>query len=218
MIRLEHVTKRFSDTDTEVFRDLSFYLAPGELCFLRGASGCGKTTLLRLLLGELTADEGTVTVGGKDLGRLSHRELPFYRRGIGFVFQDYRLLEDRNVFQNVALTRYATGTAGRDLTLQVAHALRMVGMEDAFLRRPDELSGGEMQRVAIARALVGNPVLLLADEPTGNLDPMNSREVMELLATIHRKQNMTMVIATHDGAAIEGIQGKIFDMEHCRWA
>ncbi|MCI7789513.1 MAG: ABC transporter ATP-binding protein [Lachnospiraceae bacterium] len=215
MVRLERVTKIFHDTDTVAIKDLDFYMKPGELCFLKGKSGCGKTTLLRLLLGELKADEGNVYVNGKNLAQIDRKQLPYYRRNIGFIFQDYKLIEDMDIFQNVALTKYVSGVANRNVTVQVAHALRMVGLEDYFKRYPGELSGGERQRVAIARALVGNPMLVLADEPTGNLDPAGSRAIMELLVQIHDMLGITMLIATHDNEAIEGIPGKVFDLDSC---
>ena len=215
MVRLERVTKIFHDTDTVVIKDLDFYMKPGELCFLKGKSGCGKTTLLRLLLGELKADEGNVYVNGKNLAQIDRKQLPYYRRNIGFIFQDYKLIEDMDIFQNVALTKYVSGVANRNVTVQVAHALRMVGLEDYFKRYPGELSGGERQRVAIARALVGNPMLVLADEPTGNLDPAGSRAIMELLVQIHDMLGITMLVATHDNEAIEGIPGMVFDLDSC---
>ena len=215
MVRLERVTKIFHDTDTVAIKDLNFYMKPGELCFLKGKSGCGKTTLLRLLLGELKADEGNVYVNGKNLAQIDRKQLPYYRRNIGFIFQDYKLIEDMNIFQNVALTKYVSGGANRNVTIQVAHTLRMVGLEDYFKRYPGELSGGERQRVAIARALVGNPMLVLADEPTGNLDPAGSRAIMELLVQIHNMLGITMLVATHDNEAIEGIPGMVFDLDSC---
>ena len=215
MVRLERVTKIFHDTDTVAIKDLDFYMKPGELCFLKGKSGCGKTTLLRLLLGELKADEGNVYVNGKNLAQIDRKQLPYYRRNIGFIFQDYKLIEDMDIFQNVALTKYVSGVANRNVTVQVAHALRMVGLENYFKRYPGELSGGERQRVAIARALVGNPLLVLADEPTGNLDPAGSRAIMELLVQIHDMLGITMLVATHDNEAIEGIPGMVFDLDSC---
>ena len=215
MVRLEQVTKIFHDTDTVAIKDLDFYMKPGELCFLKGKSGCGKTTLLRLLLGELKADEGNVYVNGKNLAQIDRKQIPYYRRNIGFIFQDYKLIEDMDIFQNVALTKYVSGVANRNVTVQVAHALRMVGLEDYFKRYPGELSGGERQRVAIARALVGNPMLVLADEPTGNLDPAGSRAIMELLVQIHDMLGITMLVATHDNEAIEGIPGMVFDLDSC---
>lgn len=215
MVRLERVTKIFHDTDTVAIKDLDFYMKPGELCFLKGKSGCGKTTLLRLLLGELKADEGNVYVNGKNLAQIDRKQLPYYRRNIGFIFQDYKLIEDMDIFQNVALTKYVSGVANRNVTVQVAHALRMVGLEDYFKRYPGELSGGERQRVAIARALVGNPMLVLADEPTGNMDPAGSRAIMELLVHIHDMLGITMLVATHDNEAIEGIPGMVFDLDSC---
>lgn len=215
MVRLERVTKIFHDTDTVAIKDLDFYMKPGELCFLKGKSGCGKTTLLRLLLGELKADEGNVYVNGKNLAQIDRKQLPYYRRNIGFIFQDYKLIEDMDIFQNVALTKYVSGVANRNVTVQVAHALRMVGLENYFKRYPGELSGGERQRVAIARALVGNPMLVLADEPTGNMDPAGSRAIMELLVQIHDMLGITMLVATHDNEAIEGIPGMVFDLDSC---
>ena len=215
MVRLERVTKIFHDTDTVAIKDLDFYMKPGELCFLKGKSGCGKTTLLRLLLGELKADEGNVYVNGKNLAQIDRKQLPYYRRNIGFIFQDYKLIEDMDIFQNVALTKYVSGVANRNVTVQVAHALRMVGLENYFKRYPGELSGGERQRFAIARALVGNPMLVLADEPTGNMDPAGSRAIMELLVQIHDMLGITMLVATHDNEAIEGIPGMVFDLDSC---
>lgn len=212
MVRFEHVTKIFQDTDTIALQDMNLYVPPGQLCFLKGRSGIGKTTLLKLLLVELKADAGNVYVNGRNLAQLERREIPYYRRNIGFIFQDYKLVEDMSVFRNVALTRYIAGVSGKTVTLEVAHALRMVGLEDCFKRYPKELSGGERQRVAIARALVGNPLLILADEPTSNLDPNNSRMIMELLDGIHKQLGITMLIATQDDAAIRGLEGRIFDM------
>lgn len=218
MVRLEHVTKIFRDTDTIALQDMNLYMQPGQMCFLKGRSGSGKTTLLRLLLGELKADEGKVYVNGRNLAQMERKELPYYRRNIGFIFQDYKLVEDMSVYGNVALTRYITGAADKKVTLEVAHALRMVGLEDCFKRYPKELSGGERQRVAIARALVGNPLLILADEPTGNLDPVNSRMIMELLGSIHEQLGVTMLVATHDNEAIDGLEGRIFDMHTAKAA
>lgn len=213
MIKFEGVTKKFQDTDTIALHQVDFYMKPGELCFLTGSSGCGKTTMLRLLLGEIKTDEGNIYVNGKNLARLDKKTLPYYRRKIGFVFQDYKLIEDINVFQNVALTRYVAGIADKQLSLQVARALRMVGLENCFDRYPRQLSGGECQRVAIARALVGNPMLILADEPTGNLDPCHSKAVMQLLMQIHERLGITMLIATHDRDILEETQGRVFELD-----
>lgn len=216
MIRFEGVTKRFQDTNTIALQKVDFYMKPGELCFLKGNSGCGKTTMLRLLLGEIKADEGEVYVNGKNLAQMDKKSMPLYRRNIGFIFQDYKLIEDINVFQNVALTRYVAGIADKQLSLQVARALRMVGIEDCYERFPRQLSGGECQRVAIARALVGNPMLILADEPTGNLDPYHSKMVMQLLLQIHEKLGITMLIATHDKDVLEGAQGRVFELKNSK--
>lgn len=213
MIRLEHVTKTFPETNTEVLSDLNFYMEPGELCFLKGKSGCGKTTMLRLLLRDILPDNGIICVNGKNLIEMNQKEVPYYRRKIGAIFQEHALIKDKNVFENVALTRYVAGVADKSLTLHVSHALRMVGMEKYYNCYPSQLSGGEQQKVAIARALVGNPILIIADEPTRNLDVENSRRIMQLLEDIHDILGITMLIATHDYEAIKGLPGRVFHLE-----
>lgn len=212
MIRLEHVTKRFSDTETPILHNVNFYMKPGELCFLEGSSGSGKTTLLRLLMRDLVPDEGAIYVNGKNLMQMEKKQIPYFRRNLGVVFQDYKLIENKTIFENVALTRYVTGGADKNLTMHVYRALRMVGMENNYKRYPEQLSGGEQQRVAIARALVGNPSIILADEPTRNLDSNHSREIMQLLVEIHKLLGLTMLIATHDEDAIVGLAGRVFHL------
>lgn len=214
MIRFENVSKIFHDTGTQVFKNFNFYMEPGGLCFITGKSGCGKTTLLRLIMKDIEPDEGKIFVNGKDLSTISARQLPYYRRELGLIFQDYRLVSDKNIFNNVALSKYAAGIFGREVTLQVAYALRMVGLEALYERFPDELSGGEKQRAGIARAIVGNPQIILADEPTGNLDSENSRKIMELLVRLHDMLNITMLIVTHDMDAIRGLHGERFSLDH----
>lgn len=221
MIRIERATKIYRDAETGnstvAFRNLNLHLEPGQLCFLRGSSGCGKTTLLRMLLGELKADDGHVYVNGKDVAQISKKQLPIYRRSLGVVFQDYRLIGDMTVYENVAMPRLAAGASGKTLPTYVSRALKQVGMDGYFKRRPKDLSGGEQQRVAIARALAGEPAIILADEPTGNLDPANSKAIMELLAQINKQLGITVVIATHDDEAIREIDGLTFDMEQQRF-
>lgn len=180
---------------------VSFHILPGEMTFLLGESGSGKTTLLRLLLKELTAEEGTIRVNGQDISRISRGKIPAYRRKIGYIFQDFRLLREADVYENVAIARRIAGAKERDIRVQVAMALRMVGLEQDFYRPVSELSGGEQQKVCIARAIVSNPCCILADEPTGNLDPRQAREIMLLLERIH-DHGVTILIATHDRQAI----------------
>jgi cell division transport system ATP-binding protein len=205
MIQFMDVTKTFSDTQETALSHVSFHILPGQMAFLLGESGSGKTTLLRLLLRELIADNGTVLVNGQDIGRLKAGSVPAYRRRIGFVFQDFKLMTDRTVYENVAIAKRIVGAKERDIRPQVAMALRVVGMEDAFYRPVSELSGGEQQKVCVARAIVGNPYCILADEPTGNLDPRQAREIMLLLERINGL-GITTLIATHDREAIEGME------------
>ena len=205
MIQFMDVTKTFSDTQETALSHVSFHILPGQMAFLLGESGSGKTTLLRLLLRELIADNGTVLVNGQDIGRLKAGSVPAYRRRIGFVFQDFKLMKDRTVYENVAIAKRIVGAKERDIRPQVAMALRVVGMEDAFYRPVSELSGGEQQKVCVARAIVGNPYCILADEPTGALDPRQAREIMLLLERINGL-GITTLIATHDREAIEGME------------
>lgn len=205
MIQFMDVTKTFSDTQETALSHVSFHILPGQMAFLLGESGSGKTTLLRLLLRELIADNGTVLVNGQDIGRLKAGSVPAYRRRIGFVFQDFKLMTGRTVYENVAIAKRIVGAKERDIRPQVAMALRVVGMEDAFYRPVSELSGGEQQKVCVARAIVGNPYCILADEPTGNLDPRQAREIMLLLERINGL-GITTLIATHDREAIEGME------------
>lgn len=205
MIQFMDVTKTFSDTQETALSHVSFHILPGQMAFLLGESGSGKTTLLRLLLRELIADNGIVLVNGQDIGRLKAGSVPAYRRRIGFVFQDFKLMKDRTVYENVAIAKRIVGAKERDIRPQVAMALRVVGMEDAFYRPVSELSGGEQQKVCVARAIVGNPYCILADEPTGNLDPRQAREIMLLLERINGL-GITTLIATHDREAIEGME------------
>lgn len=202
MIRFEGVTKYFKDTDTLALEQVSFHVPVGGFYLLNGESGSGKTTLLRLIMRELEADEGKIWINGQEIGQIRRGKIPFYRRKIGFVFQDFRLLADRNVYENVALARRISGAGEADVMRQVTAALKLVGLEEQFRRFPRQLSGGQQQKVCIARAIAGKPQLLLADEPTGNLDPESSREIMRLLKMINER-GTTVLAATHDWEACE---------------
>ena len=205
MIYFEGITKGYQDSEQKVLKDVDFHIYPRELCFLTGSSGAGKTTVLKLLLKDTCPEKGCIRVNGEDITRLKRREIPAYRRKLGVVFQDYRLIPDRTVYENVALAKILSGAPEREIRRQVATSLRMVGMEDKYQRYPDQLSGGEQQRVGIARAIVNNPYLILADEPTGNLDAGNAREIMLLLEHINQMLGITVLIATHDMDAIRDL-------------
>ena len=180
MIELKDVTKEYSK-GIAALNGISLTIEQGEFVFIVGDSGSGKSTLIRLLMKELDPTSGTITVMGEDLGKMKHKHIPKYRRRIGVVFQDFRLLKDRNVYENIAFALRVTEAPTRIIKQKVPAALSLVGLAQKYKSFPKELSGGEQQRVAIARAIINEPSILLADEPTGNLDPSNSWEIMKLL-------------------------------------
>ena len=205
MITFENVTKIFQDTGTKALDGVSFHIPMRSFWFIRGKSGSGKTTILRLLMKEIEAEQGCIRVNGQELKKLGRNKSPAYRRSLGFVFQDFRLLTDRSVYENVALARRVAGAREADVRRQVTAVLKLVGLEEEYRKFPSQLSGGQQQKVSIARAVVGNPPLLLADEPTGNLDPGSSRELMRLLDVINQR-GTTVLVATHDQEAMEGME------------
>ena len=180
MIKLEHVSKAYS-AGIPALNDVNLEIDDGEFVFVCGDSGSGKSTLIKLLLKELDPTDGTITVDGRNLARIRHKQVPKYRRNVGVVFQDFRLLKDRNVYENVAFALKVIGASTAVIKKKVPQMLSMVGLAAKYKSKPKELSGGEQQRVAIARALVNEPSMLLADEPTGNLDNNNAWEIMKLL-------------------------------------
>ena len=196
MISLEHVYKSY-ENGTPAIEDVSFAMEDGEFAFLVGPSGSGKTTIIKLLTGEIASTEGRVVVNGYDMGVISRRRLPALRRTLGVIFQDFRLIENRNVYENVALAMHVYGAKNREIKKRVPYVLGLVGLEDRMRDMPRELSGGEQQRVAIARALANNPRTIIADEPTGNIDPELSAELMKLLNKIS-EQGTTMLVVTHE--------------------
>jgi len=195
MIRFTNVTLAF-DRHT-VLDDVSFEVRPGEFAFLVGQTGSGKSTILRLMYMDLLPTRGVVTVGKYNSSLITRPEQPYLRRTLGIVFQDFRLLEDRDVFDNVAFTLHVTGTPAKDIKKRVLRALADVGLTHHRQKHAHELSGGEQQRLVIARALVNNPSFLLADEPTGNLDPLTSREILQLLKDINTR-GTAVIMATHN--------------------
>jgi len=211
MIRFENVTKRYRGTKRPALAGVDFEVERGEFVFLVGASGSGKSTCLRLILREDVPTTGRVAVLGRDLRALANRKVPYFRRHIGSVFQDFRLLSTKTVFQNVAFTLQVTGSSRGFVQQAVPEALALVGLEGKEKRMPHELSGGEQQRVAIARALVNRPQVLLADEPTGNLDPATSVDIMQLLARINAG-GTTVLMATHEAAFVDQMQRRVIEL------
>ena len=214
MIRFENVTKTYARSQRPALDDLSLEIERGQFAFVVGPSGSGKSTLLRLVIREEPTTSGSVLVAGHDLAMLPPRKVPRLRRQIGTVFQDFRLLPNKNVSQNVAFALQVLGKPNRAIRMLVPETLELVGLEGKGKRMPHELSGGEQQRVAIARAVVNKPPILLADEPTGNLDPTTSLDIVRLLADINNQHGTTVVMATHDNVIVDEMQRRVIELDH----
>ena len=211
IIYLENVTKVYSKGNPAI-NGITLNIGKGEFVFIVGDSGSGKSTLIRLLLRELTASSGNVYVMGSDLAKLKHRQIPKFRRNLGVVFQDFRLLNDRNVYENVAFAQRIIETPSIEIRRNVPTILATVGLAGKYKAKTNQLSGGEQQRVALARALVNKPSILLADEPTGNLDPKNSWEIMTLLEEINQK-GTTVLVVTHNREIVNAMQKRVVTMK-----
>lgn len=211
MIKLEHVSKSYS-AGIPALNDVSIDIEDGEFVFIVGNSGSGKSTLIKLLLKELEPTEGTITINRHDLNGIHGKQIPKYRRNVGVVFQDFRLLKDRNVYDNVAFAQKVIGEPARKIRSRVPIMLSMVGLAAKYKSYPKQLSGGEQQRVAIARALVNQPKILLADEPTGNLDNTNAWEIMKLLDEINQK-GTTVVVVTHNMEIVKAMGKRVITMK-----
>lgn len=211
LIALDHVSKVYPKGTRPALDDVNLDIERGDFVFLVGASGSGKTTLLSLLLREEEATDGEIRVAGNDLRRLTNRQVPQYRRSIGFVFQDYKLLANKTVWQNVAFALEVIGTRRSAIKSLVPQVLQTVGLTGKENNYPHELSGGEQQRVAIARAIVNEPAILLADEPTGNLDPTNSWEIMKLLEEANER-GTTVLVVTHNQEIVNAMQKRVVTM------
>ncbi len=211
MIRMQNVNLVYP-TGTAALKDCSLEIDKGEFVFIVGSSGSGKSTLIKTLLGELEVSSGKIEVAGKNLASMTRKELPYFRRKLGVVFQEFRLLEEMNVFENVALAQRVVGVSSRERRRKNSLAmLEMVGLSQKLKAYPNELSGGEQQRVAIARAMVNRPAILLADEPTGNLDPENSWEIMNLLKEVH-ELGTTVLVVSHNEDIVNKMQKRVITL------
>ena len=212
MIRLKDVEKTY-ENGTEALQGISFTIEDGEFVFLVGPSGSGKSTIIKLLTGEVIPTAGRVMVNGFSMSRISDRQIPYMRRPIGVIFQDFRLIPKKTVFDNLSLAMRAVGATPRDIRTRIPYVLELVGLKGMEDRYPDELSGGEQQRVAIARALVNNPSTIVADEPTGNLDPNRSLEIMTLLERINAL-GTTVVVVTHERDLVNHFDKRVIMIDH----
>ena len=211
MISIKGVSKSYGN-GAPALSNLNLEIEDGKFVFVVGASGSGKSTFIKLLLKELNPTEGMITVGNIKLSKLKSRGVAKYRRKLGVVFQDFRLLQDRDVYSNIAFAQHVIGASPREIKKNVARVLSLVGLSEKYRSNPNELSGGEQQRVALARALVNKPDILLADEPTGNLDPENSWEIMKLLDKVN-KQGTTVIVVTHNLEIVEAMNKRVITMK-----
>ncbi|MBI4855553.1 MAG: cell division ATP-binding protein FtsE [Acetobacterium sp.] len=212
MIEFKNVTKGYEKNKSEALKNVSLFIDKGEFVFLVGRSGAGKSTFIKLLLREIEATEGSVFINNFNVSKLSKKEIPFLRRKMGIVFQDFRLLENKSVYENVAYAMEIIGKSEKQIRKRVPLALDMVGLSHRMNHYPHELSGGEQQRVVIARAIINNPSILICDEPTGNLDPETSYEIISILEEINRR-GTTIVVVTHDREIVDTMKKRVLTLE-----
>ena len=212
MIRLENVSKKY-ENGTQALEDISFTMEEGEFAFLVGPSGSGKSTIVKLITGEIASSSGEVVVNGYNLNTMPARRLPALRRTMGVIFQDFRLIDNKTAYENVALAMHVCGASFKEIRKRVPEVLEMVGLGDRMQKLPNELSGGEQQRVAIARALVNKPKTIIADEPTGNIDPERSAELMRLLEQISNG-GTTMLVVTHEHQLVNQFAKRVIRIEN----
>lgn len=211
MIRLSDVVKEY-ESGTTALRGISLRIEDGEFVFLVGPSGSGKSTIIKLLTGEIVPTSGQIAVNGFSLTNIAERQIPLLRRSVGVIFQDFRLIEKKTVYENLGFAMRAVGSSPREIKKRIPYVLELVGLEEKTDRYPNELSGGEQQRVAIARALINNPSTIIADEPTGNLDPARSLEIMRLLERINQL-GTTMVVVTHEKDLVNQFKKRVVTLE-----
>lgn len=211
MIEIRGLTKTY-EKSSRALKSVDIVIDDGEFVFITGRSGSGKSTLMKILLKEVEPTSGRVVVNDMDLGKMPRRYVPKYRRKLGVVFQDFRLLRDKTVYENVAFAQRVVGASSRSIRESVPRILKMVGLSSKYKSYPHQLSGGEQQRVAIARALINNPEVLLADEPTGNLDPHNSMEIMKLLEEINQK-GTTVIVVTHSRDIVDAMHKRVITID-----
>lgn len=211
MIQLRSVTKKYKNN--YALKNVNLEILSGEFVFIVGSSGAGKSTLMKLLYKEETPSSGTVMIGGINIANLPSEKVPNLRRCMGIVFQDYKLLQNQSVYDNVAYVIRTLGISTKEINARVLGALKVVGLSDKIKAKPSELSGGEQQRVSIARAIVNGPPLLIADEPTGNLDPKNSMEVMQILDQINQR-GITVIVSTHDSAMVDYFRKRVITLDN----
>ena len=214
MIEISNISKTY-ENGGKALRDINITIEDGEFVFIMGRSGSGKSTLLKLMLKEAEPTSGRIVINDMDLQKMPRRYVPKFRRKLGVVFQDFRLLQDRNVFENVAFAQRVVGASSRSIRESVPRMLKLVGLSSKYKSFPNQLSGGEQQRVAIARALINSPEVLLADEPTGNLDYQNAIEIMKLLKRINRR-GTTVVVVTHSQELVDEIGGRVITLDRGR--
>jgi len=211
MIRMNDVFKEYAN-GTKALKGVTFELNSGEFAFLVGPSGSGKSTIIRLLIGEIAPSDGEVIVNGQDMDNIKMSKMPYLRRTVGVIFQDFRLIENKSVYENVAFAMRVVGASNKEIRQRVPYVLELVGLEYKAKSKPDELSGGEQQRVAVARALVNNPRLIIADEPTGNLDPARSLEILLLLKKIN-DLGTTVLIVTHEKPLVDQFSQRVIAID-----
>ena len=211
MIRLSDVVKEY-ESGTTALKGISLRIEDGEFVFLVGPSGSGKSTIIKLLTGEIVPTSGQIAVNGFSLTNIAERQIPLLRRSVGVIFQDFRLIEKKTVYENLGFAMRAVGSSPREIKKRIPYVLELVGLEGKTDRYPNELSGGEQQRVAIARALINNPSTIIADEPTGNLDPARSLEIMRLLERINQL-GTTMVVVTHEKDLVNQFKKRVVTLE-----
>ena len=212
MVEAKNMSMKYTKGGDEALEDVTFSIDRGEFVFFVGSSGAGKSTLLKLIIRELIPTEGTLKVFGRDVGRLPRHRLPYLRRNIGMVFQDFRLIDDRTAYDNVAFAMMVTGASRREIRKRVPHVLGLVGLQDKTDARACDLSGGEQQRVGLARAIANRPAMIIADEPTGNLDPGTTLDIMNLLRSINLR-GTTVLVATHNRDIVDRFKKRVLHLD-----